>query len=339
LAIADEPIDLNNGRGIQKEMKKPWMNYMGLVIVAVIWGANFGVSRMAMDTFDPVLFAFLRFSLAVPFFFLLLRKREGSVGVPWKTALQLAIIGLVGVTGLEIAVMYSIKYTTLANASLLDVAPWPIFAALFAPFVTGEKLTSRLLTGGAAAMIGVCLIILGGGHGFSLSSDHLVGDLLAFGVSIVGALYNLVCMPLMTRFSSLRISAWISLFGVLFMFPLTLGSWAKVDWAGLNAAHYTAIGYNVLICTVFAFAVWNACMYRVGAARANFFRYVVPASAMAAGFLFFHEGVSTWQLAGTLCMAAGLVWISLERPEGSQPALAVLSYPLTTKEENPGLPR
>ncbi|TJY40840.1 DMT family transporter [Cohnella pontilimi] len=306
-------------------MNKTWIYYTGLLMAGVSWGVNFGVSKMALDTFDPVLFAFLRFGMAVPFFFLLLKTTEGSIGVPWKTALQFALIGLVGVTGLEIAVLYSIKYTTLANASLLNVAPWPVFASLFAPLVTGEKLTSRLLTGGGASMAGVCLVILGGGSGLSFSSEHLIGDLLAFGISIVGALYNVVCMPLMMRFSAVRVSAWTSLFGALFMFPFTLGAWGKVDWSGLNAVHYSAVGYNVLICTVAALAVWNGSMYKVGAARANFFRYVVPAAAMMTGYLFFSESVSVWQIAGTLCMAAGLIWISLERTEGSQPARSVLS--------------
>ncbi|BBH22813.1 hypothetical protein Back11_41580 [Paenibacillus baekrokdamisoli] len=294
-------------------MDRKWIYYLGLALVSVIWGANFGVSRLAMDTFDPVLFSFLRFGIAVPFFFLILRWKEGSVGIPLRTALQLAAIGLIGITTLEIAVMYSIKYTTLANASLLNVAPWPIFAALFGPLFVRESISPRLIVGGAAAMFGVCFIILGGSEGFNLSSSNMIGNLLAFGVSIIGALFNLATMPLMKQYSALRVSTWYIFFGVLFMFPLTLGSWSKVDWSALTVSHYSAIAYNVLICTVFAFVVWNACMYKIGAARANFFRYVVPAAAVAAGYLFFDESITGWQLAGTVFMAAGLIWISLER--------------------------
>jgi drug/metabolite transporter (DMT)-like permease len=294
-------------------MDRKWIYYLGLALVAAIWGANFGVSRLAMDTFDPKLFAFLRFGLALPFFFLILKLKEGSVGITVRAALQLAAIGLVGITGLEIAVMYSIKYTTLANASLLNVAPWPIFAALMGPLFVKERISSRLIWGGAVSMFGVCFIILGGSEGFSLSSDNMIGNLLAFGVSIIGALFNLASMPLMKQYSALRVSTWYILFGAVFMFPLTISSWSKVEWGALTAGHYTAIVYNVLICTVFAFVVWNACMYKVGATRANFFRYVVPAAAVAAGYLFFNESITGWQLAGAFFMAAGLVWISLER--------------------------
>jgi drug/metabolite transporter (DMT)-like permease len=67
-------------------------------------------------------------------------------------------------------VMYSIKFTTLANASLLNVAPWPIFAALFAPLFFRESITIRLIIGGAIALVGVALIILGGANGFDWSA-------------------------------------------------------------------------------------------------------------------------------------------------------------------------
>ncbi|MWC31183.1 DMT family transporter [Paenibacillus sp. MMS18-CY102] len=295
---------------------KSWA-YVGLVAVAAIWGANFGVSRLVMETFDPILFAFLRFGLAVPIFFGLLYWKEGSIGVPVRVALQLAIIGFVGITVLENAVMYSIKYTTLANASLLNVAPWPIFAALFAPLFTKESLTRRLAIGGFVAMAGVFFIIVGGEEGLNFSSSHMIGNLLAFGVSLLGALFNLACMPLMQKYSPLRVSAWFIAFGALFMLPLTFGSWGEVDWSSLGAGDYSAILYNVLLCTVAAVFVWNAAMLRVGAARSNFFRYVVPATAVAAGYLFFDEQITVLQMGGAALMAMGLVWITSERSNGN----------------------
>jgi len=141
----------------------------------------------------------------------------------------------------------------------------------------------------------------------------MVGNLLALGTSVVGALFNLVYMPLMKRYSALRISAWTILFGSLFMLPFTQGSWGKVDWSGLGASHYVTLFYNVLICTVLAFVVWNVSMFKIGAARSNFFRYVVPATAVVAGVLFFDESVAIGQIVGGVFMAAGLVWISTEK--------------------------
>jgi drug/metabolite transporter (DMT)-like permease len=297
--------------------KSPVWFYIGLMLVAAIWGTNYGISRLAMDTFNPVLFTFIRFGGAVPFFFLLLKLTEGSVGISLKAAGQLMVIGLFGITVNEVMVMYSIKYTTLANASLLNVAPWPIFAALFAPMFTSERITKAIVTGGSIALAGVALVILGGGEGFDISSSHMLGNLIAFASSIIGALYNLASMPLMRQYSALRVSTWMIAFGSLFMFPFTLGTWGDVSWGALGAGEWFSIGYNILLCTVVAFVVWNFCMFRIGAARANFFRYVVPVAAVVAGFLLFDEGIRLMQIAGALFMAAGLVWIQMERPKSS----------------------
>jgi len=286
--------------------------YAMLIAVAVMWGANFGISRLAMDTFDPVLFTFLRFGLAVPCFFLLLKWREGSVGLPRAALLHTFALGLFGVTLLELLVMYSIKYTTLANASLLNVAPWPIFTALLAPLVTRERLSARVAIGGGIAMVGVALVILGG-SGIDLSSEHMVGNLMAFAVSIIGACFNLGTMPLMNKYSALRVTAWSLLFGALCMVPLTFASWSKVQWAALGAVEWGSIGYNVLFCTLIGFLGWNWSMYKIGAARANFFRYAVPAAAVVAGFVMYDEAITFAQIAGGAFMLLGLVWISMER--------------------------
>ncbi|MDF2924457.1 MAG: rane protein [Paenibacillaceae bacterium] len=287
--------------------------YAGLILVAAIWGTNFALSRFAMDTFDPVLFAFIRFGGAVPFFFVLLWYREGSVGIPLKDALQLAAIGLMGITCLELLVMFSIRYTTLANSSLLNVAPWPIFAALFAPLFTKEKISARIIQGGTISLVGVAFVILGGGEGLDLSPESLKGILMALGASLIGALYNLASMGLMRRYSALRVTTWTLAFGALFMLPMTRGTWGEVEWTAMGAGVWLTIFYNIFLSTVVAFLMWNACMYRVGATRSNFFRYVVPAAAVVAGFILFDESVKVWQIAGAAFMAAGLVWIQRER--------------------------
>lgn len=294
-------------------MKNNSLATLGLSAVAVIWGASFGINRMATQVLNPLLFVFLRFGLAVPLLFLILKLTEGSVGIEKRDMLTLALIGLFGVTAMENAVIYSIQYTSLANASLLNTAPWPILTALFAPFFTKERMTSRLLVGGALAMAGVCLIILGGGAANTLPPQHLIGDLLALLVSLLGALYNLACMPLMQRYSPLRVSAWFILFGVLFMAPLTWSLWGQVPWAEVGASVWFGVGYNTILCTVVAFVIWNWGMNTIGAARANFFRYLVPAAAVVAGYLMYREIVAIWQLIGGLLMAAGLVWIGSEK--------------------------
>lgn len=293
-------------------MGRKW-HYLGLILVAIIWGSNFGISKLAMDSFHPIVFTFLRFGLAAPIFFILLKWREGSVRVERRHIPKLIIVSIVGIAVLELLVVYSIKLTTLANASLLNVAPWPIFVALLAPLFIKEQLTKRIVVGGCLALVGVSFVILGGTEGINLSTEHMIGNLLAFLVSILGALYNLMSMSLMKHYSALRVSTWTIGIGSLVIFPFTLRYWSETEWSSLGSGQYIAIAFNVLICTVLAFIVWNACMFKVGATKANFFRYLVPLTATLMGYVLFQESITAIQIVGTLLMAFGLVWISLEK--------------------------
>lgn len=293
-------------------MNNKIMAYLGLIMVSIMWGANFGVSRWAMDVFPAEVFVLLRFGLALPLLFAILYFAEGHIRVDRKDLFKLAIIALFGVTVLEIIVLYSIQYTTLANASLLNVAPWPIFAALFAPLFTKEPMTMRLVVGGIAALAGVVLIILGGETGLDFGSEHMLGNMLALSISLLGALFNLACMPLMNKYSPLRTTAWLTLFGVIFLVPFSWNDWERIQWSQGTYGTWLALAYNVVLCTVVAFVVWNGAMKKIGATRSNFYRYLVPAVAVAAGALFFDEPILPMQIAGGFVMIMGLLWISME---------------------------
>jgi len=297
-------------------MWRKW-HYLGLIFVAIIWGSNFGISKLALDSFHPIVFTFLRFGIAAPLFFILLKWREGSVGIERRHIPQLIIVSILGIAVLELLVVYSIKLTTLANASLLNVAPWPIFVALLAPLFIKEQLTKRIVVGGCLALVGVSIVIVGGTEGINLSTEHMLGNLFAFLVSIIGAIYNLMSMSLMKHYSALKVSTWTIAIGSIAMFPFTLLHWGETEWTNLAAGQFIAVAFNVLICTVLAFIVWNMCMFKVGATKANFFRYLVPLTATIMGYVVFKESITLIQILGSLLIAFGLVWISLEKKKSN----------------------
>ncbi|RAP77919.1 DMT family transporter [Paenibacillus montanisoli] len=293
-------------------MKGNWIYYAGLVAVSAIWGSNYAFTRYVLESLDPVLYTFIRFVIALPLFFILLKLREGNVKIEARDAGKIALAGLLGVTILEFSSINAIKYTTLTNASLLSTAPLPIFVALFSLFAN-ETMTARLLVGGGAAITGVCLIILGGHGSFDLNSHYMLGNMLALNVSIVGALYSLFSMSLMRKYSALRMTSWFILFGTIFMIPFTWSSWEKVNWAELAAPVYAALIYNVLLCTVLSFVIWNICMKKLGATKASFFRYITPMAAAIVGFLIYREPSGTLQLIGAFIICFGLIWINTEK--------------------------
>ena len=62
----------------------------------VLWAANFIVVKSAVAQLPPVGFTFLRFTLASATLFVLLRWREGSIGLPRRDLIAILALGAVG---------------------------------------------------------------------------------------------------------------------------------------------------------------------------------------------------------------------------------------------------
>ncbi len=89
-------------------------------------------------------------------------------------------VGVVGALGTA-AFIPAFKLTSIANVSLI-YAVAPLFAALLAWFVIGERVSRRTMTGCLCALLGVAVIVSG-----SLGHVSLEGDLLALGMTVAMA--------------------------------------------------------------------------------------------------------------------------------------------------------
>jgi drug/metabolite transporter (DMT)-like permease len=286
-----------------------------LILMAFIFGANYAVMRWSMTTFDPAQFLLIRFALSAPILLIILKITEGTIGIARRDLALTALIGILSVICSEYTNILSIKYTTLANSSLLTVATWPILVSLLAPLFTKERLTLRIVVCGGISIIGVYLIIVGNGVGISFSHEHLRGDLFALCSSFFGALSSVLFMRLMSKYSALRALTWIIIFGTISLLPLTLGAWDDVNWGRLGSAAWGTIGYNVVIVTILASSIWNMCMRKIGVTKANYFRYFIPVASVIAGFIFFNEQITISQMAGGLIIMACLTWISFAKTD------------------------
>ena len=103
---------------------------------------------------------------------------------------------LAGHFGLWIA---SLSRTSVASSVAL-VALNPLFVAVFARFLLAETIGRRVVAGMATAIAGSILI---GGTDFHAGSTALVGDAMALGGAVAGALYLVTGRALKDRYSLL----------------------------------------------------------------------------------------------------------------------------------------
>src|SRR5205823_6037405 len=93
--------------------------------VMVLWAANFIVVKTAVAVLPPVGFTFLRFSLASITLLVLLRWREGSMGLPRRDLIAICALGGLGFGVYQI--LWTTGLTTIAAGdSALIIAATPV---------------------------------------------------------------------------------------------------------------------------------------------------------------------------------------------------------------------
>ncbi len=117
-----------------------------MVVVVLIWGANFTVVKLALEQFPPLVFTALRFALAVIALTPILWLREGKVALPWSRAWRLIVLGVIGNTFYQICFIFGLSLTTAANSALL-VATTPALVALLGAALGIERITRTVGSG------------------------------------------------------------------------------------------------------------------------------------------------------------------------------------------------
>jgi len=123
-------------------LKKP-LPYLALLVVHLIWGANFVVAKITLQEFPPMSLAFLRFSLAslflAPFFFAETKKvKIKKADLPKLIAIGILIISL------NITFFFEgIKRTSAIDASILTMTI-PILSVLLGWWLLKEKIYLRI---------------------------------------------------------------------------------------------------------------------------------------------------------------------------------------------------
>jgi len=203
----------------------------------------------------PAATAFWRVALAVPVLMMLARNtRPGSIKTKAPVRWPVILCGLF--FAVDIGVWhYSIEYTTVANAALLaNLAP--VFVALAAWALFGERITRLFILGMALAVIGAALLT---GASFSLDPQQVYGDMFGVLTAVFYGAYQLSVARLRRMHAAFSIMAWSSLFSALgllagaLMLGETLLPQSAAGWSVLlGIALISQVGGQTLITYAFA---------------------------------------------------------------------------------------
>lgn len=285
-------------------LKKNYVLDVLLLGVVAAWGANFAVVKYSMAEISPMAFNSMRFLLAIVVMWILFFQRGHHITLEKKDVGGMIGLGLLGNFVYQIAFILGLEWSTAANASVISGAG-PVYIALMAHFVFGEKVNKLQFFGIAAGFMGVLLIILGK-QSTKVALGSGVGELLLFVASICWAMYSLLSRKYMTRYKPLDLA----------VFSMTSGGLA-IALAGLPwliATDFTSLGWGTWLGVLFSggisiglsYIIWNYGLNIVGAVRTSVYQNFIPVFGILFSYLLLKERLTAIQFTGAAMVISGV---------------------------------
>ncbi len=279
---------------------RPWHIALA-VLVAAIWGFNFIVIRVGLDSFPPLLLNALRFLLAATP--LLVIGRRPQVAWGWIIAIGMAL------GTFQFGLLFTSMTLGLApgTASLIMQAQ-AFFTLGFAALALGERPRPRQLLGMLVAFSGIGLIAI----------ESPAGSLLGLALGIVAAASwaaGNVMLKLSGARDMLQLVLWYSLVPPL---PLLVLSWfvegpdaMLAAMTGMTALSIGVLLYLSLISTMVAYGLWAWLMQTYTTSGIAPFSLLVPVFGMSLSAWLFGEALTPVKLVAAALIMLGLaltVW-------------------------------
>jgi len=269
-----------------------------LLALSAIWGSSFIFIRVIAPVLGPVLTVVSRVLIggAVLVAYCRIIRLDAELARHWR---QYAVIGVVNST-LPFMLFAFAALSIPASYSVILNSTAPLFTALLAVPLLGERLTLSKVAGLLVGAAGVALVSRAG---------PVVPD-LSFWVAIAACLGATTCYAVssiyMKKYAAgakpIAIAGWSQIFAALALAPF-------VPFAPPTSAVTPLIVGNVLLlallCSSIAYVLYYRLIADIGPTRALTMAFLMPAFGMLWGALFLDEPITLPMIAGCALVIGG----------------------------------
>lgn len=283
-----------------------------MLIVCLIWGLNFSITKLALQEIPPLPFTAVRFVIASILLWLVVRLIEGPEKIPAQGLKTLVLLGLLGNTCYQLTFTVGLDRTTATNSALI-LSTVPTVVAVFAGILGLERITARIGWGIAVGTLGVALVIATRGVGFHAGT--LLGDLLTVVAVLCWAGYTLGLRRVAPGISSLRVTSITTIAGTPGLLLAGLPGMFRLEWQRVPIKAWAALGYAAVFSLVIAYLLWNRSVKAVGGTRTAVYMCVTPLVAAGGAWLLLGERPHLVQGVGAILIVTGVLLTRTEKTE------------------------
>lgn len=263
------------------------------------WGSLYIVSKIALRTVPPVTLLALRYLVAIPALYLILRLRGALKRMTREDTRTAFAIGFIGYFLSFCLQMLGINRLTGSISSLLG-AMNPIFIPVLACIFLKEKLTAAKVLCVAVSMVGVVTIV-----GVNGTVDPLGAAFMLLSVFLWSSA-SVIIRRVSGRYDPMQ----VAMMGMVFALPFT-GAWSLAELqtasCSLPVQSVLAVLFMGLVGTATAHTLWNTSLSLMDASFCSMFYPMQPLVAAVLGVLVLGEKITANFLIGGTIICCGIV--------------------------------
>lgn len=284
-------------------MPKQWMPYAALLVVNLLYGANYTIARVAMpDHISPLGFILLRVVVTAVLFQLTLAVTKWRF--PDKEDIPRVLLSaLFGVAINQMLFFEGLARTSRITAALIMITV-PILVLIFSAIVWKERMSLSKIIGVTIGAIGAGMIITG--KKADPGGSDLMGNVMVFLNATSFAAYLVTVKGLMKKYDPIMVITWVFTFGSIMVIPFGYNELMATDWNAFTPAVWAAIAYVILMNTYAAYGLNMYALQKVNASVVGVFIYLQPIFASVVAIVWADEELSL-----PLVLAAVIIFVGV----------------------------
>ena len=283
---------------------KPWIAYVALAAVCLLWGTTFLALRIGVTDVPPFFFTVLRQGIAgllLTSFLLIF----GGLSFPSKqTIIEQAIGGFFVVSIGNGLVSYAEVHVPSSIAAII-CSMMPVWVILINIVTTGdERPTFPVVLGLIIGLAGI-ILIFGENLGDFTNPGYRVGILVTF-IANIGWAYGSIRMKKKNQQSNALMNAGLQMFfGGIYLIPASLvfDDYTTFQWT--TDATYSLI-YLIVFGSIIAYGCYSYALKKLPMTIVSMYAYINPIVAMILGALILNEKFNVRMGVAMLVTVAGI---------------------------------
>ena len=283
-----------------------WLNFTPfdglLLLMVLIWGANYSVVKSAIQEIPPQAFNVLRMGVASAVFLgaLVVTGLPRIARADWA---RMALLGTVGHFVYQVCFMAGLSRTTASNSALI-IGCSPVAVSIASALAGHERVPRTQWIGVLLSVFGVYLVV---GTSAEFGGSSLAGDLFTLGAVCCWAVYTVGSRTLLARYSPLAVTGITMIAGTALYAPASASQFAAVQWNAVPAWAWASMLLSAVLALNVAYLIWYTSVLRIGNVRTSAYSNFIPLVAMSVAAVALGETIAAVKLAGAGAILTGVV--------------------------------